>query len=458
MTNTNLSPLDRWMMARLLAGYDQKRVEGMSKRAIALFEQLSGVNFKDRDFLLKRNVSSGEHKSIAAIDPDTPMPKAPKQAQAPFRVIHARDLKNLPPLRWIIPGEIPESSLCVIFGESGAGKSFVSIDYALRVAQTRRVVYIPTEGELGYRKRVEAWCKHHRQPEGDLHFILGAINLYDKRAFIPLLATIAELKPALVVIDTLAAASAGADENSSRDMGLILRSCRDVILESDATVMLIHHVGKAGATERGSSALRGNADVMIRVSPADDVVLIECSKTKDEKAFDPRFISLLPVALEGEENSLVVISAAKVIQDGSLTMNQRKLLEVMALEVNQSGVSLRDLAEVASLSLGATQRALSNMMKNNYVEKRNGFAITSKGLLEVGSTPIQTDSKSNTESVSSSVDPLESVDPTNRAQKNANKPSDSVIQPIQVDQVDQPLLLDATKKPNRKSTNYDMGA
>lgn len=449
--------LDKWVVARLVAGYDfSKLPDGLSTRCQTLATSLMQINPKDRNFLLQRNCTASEYRAVNAVDCESPQPKA-KQQQVPFRVIHARDLKNLPPLRWIIQGEIPESSLCVIFGESGAGKSFVSIDYALRVAQSRRVVYIPTEGELGYRKRVEAWCKHNRLPEGDLHFIIGAINLYDKRAFQPLMETVNDLKPALVVIDTLAAASAGADENSSRDMGLILRSCRDIILGSDATVMLIHHVGKAGASERGSSALRGNADVMIRVSPADDVVLIECSKTKDEAAFEPRFVNLLPVALSDNEQSLVVTPAAKVIQSDSLTPNQRKILEIMVLEANRDGITLRDIAETTSISIGSVQRALSNMMRNGYIEKHGNYKVLGKGLIAMGITVIQTDSKTLSESGGSAVESVESHESANVMMKNANSDSDSVIQPIQVIQSDQQTSLfpSHTKKPvNQYEAGY----
>lgn len=434
-----LQPLDNWVLARLLAGYDQKPLDGMSHRAWRLANELALITFRNRDLIARNNLTPQEMKAIQDVDTESPMPKVLAKRQPPFRVIPARDLHTLPPVRWIVPGEIPEASLVVVYGESGAGKSFVTIDYALKIAQDRIVAYVPTEGEAGYRKRVAAWCKHHKKGEGSLFFVIGQINLYDRKAFLPLLDELRTLRPALVVIDTLAAASVGADENSARDMNFILRSCRDIIAECGATVLLVHHVGKAGTTERGSGALRGNADVMIRVSPADDVIHLECSKTKDEAPFEPRFLSLVPVALDESEQSMVVISSRQLIKSDqdALTPNQRKLLEVMALAVNRDGIPMRELADITNLSLGSVQRALSNMMDRDYVTKSGQYKITDKGLKALGvEDDVNQRSKNEShESRSVSVTPSDEslVSHESRiSDSNSNRKSgDSVIQPIQ---------------------------
>jgi hypothetical protein len=47
--------------------------------------------------------------------------------------------------------------------------------------------------------------------------------------------------------------------------------------------MVVHHTGKTGETERGSSALRAAADSMIRVSRDGAVVTVRNDKQKDPK-------------------------------------------------------------------------------------------------------------------------------------------------------------------------------
>src|SRR5262249_12693314 len=87
-----------------------------------------------------------------------------------WRWRHANELDHLPPIRWLIPGEIPEKAPVVLFGQSGAGKSFVPRDYSLRIAQEQPVLYTPAEGYAGYASRKIAWCKFHKRDAGQLYF------------------------------------------------------------------------------------------------------------------------------------------------------------------------------------------------------------------------------------------------------------------------------------------------
>lgn len=430
----NLSALEAWILARITNGYElQDLPYGLSNRIEALARQMLSINYKDREFLLKRNLSSKEAQDVFAVDTESTQPLPPTDSDELWTIIPARDLKHLPPMRWIIPGEIMEEGLTVIYGESGAGKSFIGLDYALRVAQNQQAVYIPTEGEAGYAKRVAAWCQHHHATEGKLFFIFGGISLYDQALFEKLLTDLARLKPKLVIVDTLAMALAGGDENSTRDMGILLRACRRIIRALGASVALVHHVNKGGIVERGSGALRGNADIMIKVSPADDQVLVECAKTKDEKPFDSRYMFLLPVQTD-EGESLVPVPAEQVKRDTSiLSHTQVKLLDALALEVNRDGVTVRDLETQTGVSLATVVRTLSNLMHKELVHKPFGsYAITEAGLKAIGkvdpSDPPSDPSLIHQNQQNLADDPLDPPDPsisTKNADPSAAKNSGS---------------------------------
>ena len=380
-----LSALDAWALAQVALGAQTFReLPAVTDRIGALIRQLQIINFRDRQLVARNNLTAREWNQVVSVDPAAP---APVEHSRRWNIYTISDLNNLPPVHWIIPGEIPESSLVVIFGESGAGKSFLSLDYALRISADRNVVYIPTEGVSGYKKRVSAWMKHNNvSREPLIHFIAGAVSLYERDTFEELKHDLKNLKPSVIVVDTLAMAAVGMDENSARDMGIILSSCRALQHELGVTVVLVHHVGAAGLRERGSTALRGNADMMIRVSPADDLVMVECSKTKDEERFATRYMKLLPVATE-QGDSAVLVEAKDVIPvKGVLTGNQRKLLELLCLEVNRDGCSMRELQEVSQLPLGTIHRALSSMLKVGYLIKGNGgsYKVTDDGLKMTG--------------------------------------------------------------------------
>lgn len=409
MEQTPLTPRDNWVFARLLAGYNFKENEfptSLTARGEQIARQVAAVNYKNRELVLKREITTQEHRAIMVMDAESSIPPA-GDPNKPYTILHAKELKNLPVVRWLVPGEIPEAGLTVLYGESGAGKSFIGVDYALTVAQKRRVVYVPTEGEAGYRNRLEAWCSHHKLTEGDLYFINGSINLFEKSAFAELLNDLKKLSPALVVFDTLALAMSGGDENSARDMGLVLSHCRRLIHSTRSAVVLVHHVGKGGNSERGSSALRGNADVMIKVSPSDDLVLVECSKTKDEKPFERRYMYMLPVG-----GSLVPVPSDQVVRDETdLTPNQRRLLDLMALEANRAGISTRDMEAQTGISLGTTIRTLSNLLKKGLVKKKGRYGITEAGLQAIGIT-----------------DPARSIS-TAPVESNRSTPIPALIQP-----------------------------
>jgi hypothetical protein len=70
----------------------------------------------------------------------------------------------------------------------------------------------------------------------------------------------------LLVLDTFAKATAGAEENSARDMGPIMAALRSLADDLDICVLIIHHTGKNSALGlRGSTAILGDVDFNIEV-------------------------------------------------------------------------------------------------------------------------------------------------------------------------------------------------
>src|SRR5690606_37054228 len=69
-----------------------------------------------------------------------------------------------------------------LVGSSGAGKSFVALDFAAKMAQRLEerqagtVAYIAAEGLHGYATRWEAWKEHHRAMTDGLVFYPEPVN------------------------------------------------------------------------------------------------------------------------------------------------------------------------------------------------------------------------------------------------------------------------------------------
>ena len=205
-------------------------------------------------------------------------------------------LLKLPAQRWLIDTHIPQGAMTLLYGPSGEGKSFVALDWALSIAAgvawlgqfTTRpgvVVYVACEGAMGLPRRVAAWLQQHPEiyPENML-FLLTTLDIYDDEALAEFFDTLDERFPpehathpdtnelielyhpkdrlALLVIDTLARAFQGDDENSAREMGLFIERCQIFKETRQTAVLLVHHSSRAGGNERGSTALRGAMDAV----------------------------------------------------------------------------------------------------------------------------------------------------------------------------------------------------
>ncbi len=211
----------------------------------------------------------------------------PKMVQTPeklsrWRLIPVSEFTSGPPPEWIIDTVIPRSELAVVYGEPGSGKSFWCMDVALTVARGEpwreletvkgRVVYVCAESRAGFRSRIDAALHQagiKAETLDDSFFVIGDTpNLMDSKLMDEL---IREMRVhgslALVVIDTLARATAGANENSGEDMGEAMRQCQRIHKATNALVMLVHHSGKdqtKGA--RGWSGIRAAADTEIEIT------------------------------------------------------------------------------------------------------------------------------------------------------------------------------------------------
>lgn len=303
-----------------------------------------------------------------------------QRSQLAQYLIHVAELENLPDLDWLMEGEIPTRGLVMFFGPSGVGKSFIALDKALSLSEIHPVVYIAAEGEYGFKTRVAAWCKHHHRDPKHLRLyfymnVLSLINDAERGAFIMLLESI---KPALIVVDTVAHCMLPGNENDTREMGLFVKGTKALQKKFDCATLLVHHTNKAGKIERGNLALRNACDVIARITDDDDLLVFECSKSKDTKPFDTRYMKLLPVMLDEEHAAPVVIDAEKVVQTATdpLTRNQQKVLDLLRMPAYAGGLSRGEICELAELSSGSAGRILSALIKFGYVtqeNKRDGY-------------------------------------------------------------------------------------
>lgn len=290
------------------------------------------------------------------------------------RIYHCSELRNIPPVRWLVEGEIPEQGFIVMFGPPEVGKTFVALDYAERIAHRRPVVYVIGEGKSGFANRHEAWLRHHKQQHGKLYFVDGAVMFTSNTDVTNFIEDIRELKPHMVVLDTLARCFDG-DENSAKDMGAFIRNCDRVRHELQTAVMVLHHAGKNGSSERGSSALRGACDAMIEISDEDTRIKVNCSKLKDGKHFEPRYVRRIDVTLEQGITSCVIVPAEMVKETREdLTPNQRVILEALYDNpLYDRGAKFSQLKQITNLADSSLNHALKGLAKKGIIRKTGQY-------------------------------------------------------------------------------------
>ncbi len=194
----------------------------------------------------------------------------------------------------LIDGLLMRDSIAALYGRSASGKSFVAVDWALSVAtgswwygravHPGRVLYIVAEGAAGMRDRLEAWKTHRRvHTAGTITWLPLAVNLLDDTATVALATVASELQPTFVIIDTLARAMPGGDENKSADMGTIVQAAEAIRAASGgACVLLVHHTGKdAAAGLRGHSSLEAALETSIELKTADGILELQVAKQKN---------------------------------------------------------------------------------------------------------------------------------------------------------------------------------
>lgn len=205
-----------------------------------------------------------------------------------FTPFTCADLLAIPEKKWLVDQVFGPGDIGMLYGAPGCGKTFVVIDMIVQMCRgeywARRfnvnrplnVAYCAGEGVPGLPPRFQAALKHH--DVSTLHnftFYRNVPQFYEtgNEQSNNILQFILEWKKRqqekeadaldVLVIDTLHTAACGADENSSKDMGLVLQACRLASEQLGCAIILVHHTNKDGTAERGSSSLRGAMDFMI---------------------------------------------------------------------------------------------------------------------------------------------------------------------------------------------------
>ena len=267
----------------------------------------------------------------------------------PFKIESWQSVKD-EPVNWLIQDVIPERSFVALYGPPASYKSFIAMDIAECIASGRPwlgkeingtgpVLYIAGEGHGGIGARIAAIKQHHNTPDGaEVYVIRSQINLRSSvDDFTALIVAIDELVQTLgkdlrmIVIDTLARAFGGGNENSSDDMGAFIQATGKIQNRYRCSLMVLHHAGKDTTKGlRGHSSLLGAVDTQMEIMRFPETMkgLILMSKQKDGQDGQRYGFEAISVDIDrsdlGLENGSSLVIESRETAENEVQVEQKK--------------------------------------------------------------------------------------------------------------------------------------
>jgi hypothetical protein len=262
-----------------------------------------------------------------------------------FPLVHASEIEGASEPEDFVENLLTMGGASVVYGPSNCGKSFWVLDLAASVATGRpfrdemeteksAVVYVALEGTNGVRNRINAM-----RQEG---LISNATPIYLCFSPVCLLtpghagqlaeavkkaAQTSNLPCKLVILDTLARAMAGGDENAGKDMTEAVKAIDSIRTATGAHVLVVHHCGKDEAKgARGHSSLRAAVDTEIEVSrpESESISTVRITKQRDMPMGDPMPFSLRSISLGIDRRGKPITSCVVHHEDSMMANTKSK--------------------------------------------------------------------------------------------------------------------------------------
>jgi hypothetical protein len=350
---------------------------------------------------------------MRVVEPEVPALNATNETASPVRRrLTLRPIGEIVSERreatWLIHNVIEANVLAVLAGPRASFKSFIALDWAMKIACAGNAVVVLSGEGAGLGRRAEAWMQQHGQGQEleDLQLLalesVANLNAEEEMAGLQQAIEEAGIRPALVIVDTFSKFSAGLDENSNQEVAEYLSKLTVGVRERYcSTVLLVAHSGHGDAKRpRGASALMANPDAEYIVQRPDVqamAVTVTRERFKDTASMSPLGYEAVEVDLGridryGEAvKSLVmkstdVIVATKRIEPAGRV--QRIILEALRSRQRASEsplvwtmADLRQVGKECGQSKQSVHKAVEAMAMSPFlVSTIGGFRLSDEAL------------------------------------------------------------------------------
>jgi hypothetical protein len=366
-------------------------------------EEVIMANVDPKDYLLGDAAIQPEPYPLAT-DNVTVLPGTEEDDQSTVFdnwFLSIKQLMDLPKPDPLIDGWLDKGTLGTMYGPPKAGKSFAALDMALCVASgshwhghavtKQKVLYIAGEGIAYYPPRVRAWMQVnnvHQSAEENFTILSRAVHLNSVDQAHELTRAIKRDGYKFIIIDTLARAMAGSDENSNTEMSLVVGTIDLMMAETKSTALIVHHTGKDPTKGlRGASALLGAVDSSILVTkgqPGEVTITSEDQRGRESGA-------VLRLKLQKETGVPEDEAGAALVKRDAINIRaeednwkhcERTLSALYAIDHGKGASSTDWLANAADLYKNETGDPISRSTFNRHrkllVKKNQVHQITNK--------------------------------------------------------------------------------
>jgi predicted ATP-dependent serine protease len=303
-------------------------------------------------------------------------------------------LKGVGCIEYIVDPLLPKGALILLVGRPGEGKSFLTLDFSLKIAKGEKilenfdskkynVLLCDFENSLSLLKERAAFITD--EIPSNLFLLTDAIYLDDKANVATLEKIIVENNISLVIFDNFSCMFKSAKENDNLQIYRLLKRLRDICRKHNVTVVIIHHTRKTQPFTaslldevRGSSSIVALSDIVLLLEKIQDFFRLRILKNRVSNVFESYILELVKggfrllqkgAELSGDRLSAVcryIESVATSMPNGVFAVkNISQSSPFSSKEIYQALQFLQGIGKIKRLKRGLYQYVLQTLLTSS---------------------------------------------------------------------------------------------
>jgi hypothetical protein len=314
---------------------------------------------------------------------------------------------SIEPADELVEGWLVKGSVSMLYGPTNVGKTFITVDLACAVsrgidwfgAKTEKgvVLYLAAEAPRSVKTRCFGYAREHGCELENLVVVDSSVNLFSDSNIVGRIAALVKeieeargLKVNLIIGDTLAILSAGANENSGQDMGSVMKNVGAIAGQTAAHFLLTHHTGKTlGANARGWSGVTAFVDTELAIVVEQNKPFLTVTKQRDldskgkEISFALKTVTVGKTKFGADATTCVVIpgDSKRLPKQATKKLGLVEREALKFIETSSDGLSrLQIKNHMFSRSRQSVERALGTLLEKKLIVMNGELFISARNL------------------------------------------------------------------------------